>query len=121
MIYLLLLFQGLNEIMSVEMKGCLSLVLLLRSFCWSPSLEKRNKRCVPSESGSESELELEQQTRQSLQSSGAHFQWGNRQQRIYNILSNSDTYSDVKEDKGTTDSGRTGQVVLRSGKAFQRR
>lgn len=60
----------------------LSMILQLRNLHWSPSLDQRNKICVHSSSGSESELELEQQTRPNLQPSGAGFQWGNKQQSI---------------------------------------
>lgn len=91
----------------MKMKGWLSMVLLLRNLHWSPSLDKR---CVLSESGSESELEIEQQIRCSLHPSGAYVPEGNQATENGDmILFQSDVYSEAKE--GKNNSGRAGQVV----------
>lgn len=80
--YLLLLFQGSNEIINVKIKDCVSMVFL-RNWRRSPSWAR--SVCIQ-KSGSDSELEIEHQTRQSLQPSGAHVQWGNKQQQNRSII-----------------------------------
>lgn len=80
--YLLLLFQGSDEIINVKIKDGVSTVFL-RNWRGSPSWARGV--CIQ-KSGPDSELEIEQQTRQRLQLSGAHVQWGNKQQQNRSIM-----------------------------------
>lgn len=71
-----------REIMNAKTRDQLSTVLLLRNLRQSPSLDEM---CA-SKSGSESELEMEQQIRQSLRPGGAHVPAGHQATKNKSII-----------------------------------